>query len=321
MKKTIFVLITAALLAVLYISGPEIESDMTSSGLPEINDPVKYITESESTVHDMRPDNNKTIIWAGQPGEKTEHSIIYLHGFTAARNETAPLTKILAEKTGSNVFYTRLKGHGRYELRSQENISISDWLNDAEEALSIGKEIGDKVIIISCSTGTALASWLAENYPDEIEALVMISPNFEPADRRIFLLSGKWGPVLGKLIEGEIIGENEHIVSPQHANNWTYIYRTEMVFPVAALLKYIDAADFSKIETPVAMFYSSNDKIVNYKKTLEVFEKWGSDIKIIEEVPDPGDKNGHVIAGDIFSPATTGFVSDKTMEFFEKLNF
>ena len=321
MKKTISLLIIIIIMITLYISGPEIKSEMTVPEIRPIENPEKYISESESLIHDMRPENSKKIVWAGEKGEKTEFSLVYIHGFTAARNETAPLTEIISEKTGSNIFYTRLKGHGRYELRSQENVNISDWLYDAEEALEIGKRLGDKVIIISCSTGTALASWLAEKHPDEIKALVMISPNFEPADRRIFIISRKWGPVLAKLLEGEIIGEKEHIISPAHANNWSYIYRTEMIFPMVALLEYTNTADFPEFRTPVIMFYNREDKIVNQKKTIEVFDSWGAENKEIFEVQNPGDKNGHVIAGDIFSPGTTAFVAEKTINFIKKSGF
>ncbi len=302
-------------LITLYLAGPEIDKEMKMPQLPEITDPQKYIGESEAGIHDMRPGNSKKIVWAEKEGEKTEYSIIYIHGFTASRSETAPLTEIIAEKTGANVFYTRLKGHGRYELRSQENVNISDWLEDTEEALEIGKMIGEKVLVVSCSTGTALATWLMEKHPDDIEATVMISPNFEPADRRIFILSYKWGPALSKLMEGEIIGEKEHIISPEHANNWSYIYRTDMVFPVVALLEYVKSVDFSEIDVPVIMFYSSRDKIVNQKKTLDVFEEWGTEKKKITEIMNPGDKNCHVIAGDIFSPETTDFAVHEIIEF------
>lgn len=315
MKKTVFIFITFLLLFIIYISGPEIESEMVPGKLPRITDPEKYIEESESKIHDMRPENEKKIIWADKPGKKTEYSIIYIHGFTASRKETAPLPDIIAEKTGSNIFYTRLKGHGRYELRSQENVNISDWLKDTEEALLIGKKIGKKVIIMSCSTGTALATWLAEKYPDDIKALLMLSPNFEPADKRIFLLSHKWGPLLASIIEGEIIGENENIVSSEHANNWSYIYKTEMIFPVVALLKYVQSVDYSKIKIPLAVFYYGNDKIVNQNKTLEVFSAWGSEIKMISEVKNPGDKNGHILAGDIFSPSTTDEIAESALNF------
>ena len=321
MKKTILAGIILIFLVIVYISGPEIKSDMSIPSIEKIEDPENYIYRKESAIHDMRPENNKKIIWAGEKGEKTEYSLVYIHGFTASRNETAPLTEIIAESTGANIFYTRLKGHGRYELKSQENVNISDWLYDAEEAVEIGKRLGKKVIIVSCSTGTALASWLAEKHPEEIEALVMISPNFEPADKRIFFLLHKWGPVLAKLLEGEIIGENEHIVSPEHANNWSYIYKTELVFPVVALLKYIEQTDFSNFITPVIMFYCPEDKIVNQKKTLEVFSLWGSDNKEIYKVENPGDRNGHLIAGDIFSPETTEFIAEKTLKFLKKRVF
>ena len=318
MKKTIFPVLFFTALLILYFSGPQIATEMIIPPPIEIGDPDSYISDSESLIHDMRPDNDKKIIWAGEKGLRTEHSIIYLHGFTSSRRETEPLSDIIAEETGSNLFYTRLKGHGRYELRSQENVNISDWLEDAAEALEIGKKTGNKVIIISCSTGTDLATWLAEQYPDDIEAIIMISPNFEPADKRILLLSRRWGPVIAKMLEGDIIGEKEHIVSPEHANSWSYIYRTEMIFPLVALLKYTGGVDFSKIDIPVLMLYSSADRIVNYKKTLEIFDRWGSERKKIIEIENPGDRNAHVIAGNIFSPETTESAAEKILAFLKE---
>ena len=319
MKKKQSALIILPLLIIIYLSGPEIKTDMSVPEISSIDDPEQYISKSETGILDMRPENDKKILWAGKINKKTEYSLVYIHGFTASRKETSPLTEIVSEKTGSNVFFTRLKGHGRYELRSQENTDIEDWLFDAEEAFEIGRKIGKKVIVISCSTGTALASWLAENHPDDIAAVIMISPNFEPADKRIFLLSHKWGPVLAKIIEGEILGEKENIVSADHANNWSYIYRTEMVYPLVALLKYTRNADFSNINIPFLMFYSSKDQVVNQKKSLEVFEKWGSEKKDIYEIKNPGDKKAHIIAGDIFSPKTTDFTAEKIIKFINSL--
>ncbi len=316
MKKTFFApLLLLPIAALLYLSGPVIDRNMTVEEFSINQDPETYLQEKESVIKDMRPDNEKKIIWASGEGVKTEYSVIYLHGFTASRNETAPLTDRIAKTIGANLFYTRLKGHGRYQLNSQDNIKTGDWLHDAEEAFKIGKMIGEKVIVVSCSTGAALATWLAERHRNDIEAMIMISPNFEPADRRIFFLSRRWGPVIAGIIEGEILGENETVISPAHANTWSYIYKTEMLFPVVALLEYTERVDYSDIDIPLAVFYSSKDKIVNQEKTKEVFNKWGSGHKEIFEVSNPGDKNGHIIAGDIFSPGTTDFILNKSLMF------
>lgn len=229
--------------------------------------------------------------------------------------ETEPVTSIVAENIGANVFFTRLKGHGHYQLSSQENVKLSDWLYDAAEALEAGKKTGEKVIVISCSSGAPLAAWLCSNYPSQIHAAVMISPNFSPADKRANIISYRWGPLLARLIEGEVAGDNEIVISPEHAAGWSYIYRTEMLFPMIALLEKASEIDYSAIEIPLMVFYSEEDKIVDHDATRKVFEMWGSGSKQLVKIENPGDRNSHIIAGDIFSPATTSFAAKKITEF------
>ncbi|MDD4273595.1 MAG: hypothetical protein PHG14_07705 [Desulfobacter postgatei] len=38
---------------------------------------------------------------------------VYIHGFSATRKETAPLSDLVAKTLNANLFYTRLSGHGR----------------------------------------------------------------------------------------------------------------------------------------------------------------------------------------------------------------
>ena len=309
---------------ILYLSGPEIDmkTAFQKPVLPAgIDNPVsleKYIIENESKITDIRPGTEKKILWADSSKSASEYSIIYLHGFTASRMETEPVASSAASETGANIFYTRLKGHGHYQLNSQDNVNLSDWLYDASEALEAGKILGGKVIIISCSSGAALAAWLCSEYPEKISAVIMISPNFRPADSRLSILSHKWGPFIAKLIEGDVIGENETVISPQHAAGWSYIYKTEMLFPLTALLETVNKTDFSSINIPLLVFYSAGDKIVDHQKTKTVFSRWGAAKKQIIEVANPGDKNSHVISGDIFSPGTTEFVTAEIIKFISR---
>ncbi|MCP5514736.1 MAG: alpha/beta hydrolase [Spirochaetales bacterium] len=316
----IFLPAAAAAVLLIYLAGPEINMDTSFSEvqIPESLEKIEQYIESGEALHtDIRPGTEKKIVWADEGGRKriTEYSIIYLHGFTASRMETEPVTSNVASALGANVFYTRLKGHGHYQLDAQDNVNLSDWLFDAKEALEIGKKIGEKVIIISCSSGAPLASWLCSNFPENIYAAVMISPNFRPKDSRAMLIAEKWGPLIAKLSEGEIIGEHEKIVSPAHAAGWSYIYKTEFLFPMIALLETVNKTDFSKITIPLEVFYSPDDMIVDQKKTLTVYEKWGAVKKNIFKVENPGDKNSHIICGDIFSPDTTGLVTEKIIQF------
>ncbi len=310
----------AAVAFLIYFAGPEInmETSFSDVQIPESPENIEqYIESGEAEYTDIRPGTEKKIVWADAGGRKrvTEYSIIYLHGFTASRTETEPVTANVASALGANVFYTRLKGHGHYQLDAQDNVTLSDWLFDAKEALEIGKKIGEKVIIISCSSGAPLAAWLCSNFPESIYSAVMISPNFRPADSRAMLIAEKWGPLIAKLSEGEIIGEHEKIVSPAHAAGWSYIYKTEFLFPMIALLETVNKTDFTKITIPLAVFYSPDDMIVDQRETISVYEKWGAVKKQICKVENPGDKNSHIICGDIFSPDTTGLVTGEIIQF------
>lgn len=313
----------AAVILLIYFAGPSIDMNTSFPAvkIPEnLENIEQYIRTGEAKHTDIRPGSEKTIAWADEGSKKsvTEYSIIYLHGFTASRAEIRPVTENIATVLGANVFYTRLKGHGRYQLDAQDNVKLSDWLHDAKEALEIGKRIGEKVIIISCSSGAPLAAWLCSNFPENIYCAVMISPNFRPADPRAMMIARKWGPVIAKISEGEIIGEHEKIVSPAHAAGWSYIYKTEFLFPMIALLETVKETDFTKIPVPLEIFYSPDDRIVDHRETLSVYERWGSDNTVnkqIIKVENPGDRNSHIIAGDIFSPETTGFVTDQIIDF------
>ena len=58
--------------------------------------------------------------------------------------------------------------------------SISNWVNDLHEAIEIGSRIGQKVILISTSTGGTLSaiSALKDYLSNTILGYIFISPNF-----------------------------------------------------------------------------------------------------------------------------------------------
>lgn len=101
----------------------------------------RYLREEEAGVPGITPGAEKSIVWAGKPGAKTPFSIIYLHGFTATRQEVAPVYDLVARSIGANVFYTRLTGHGM-SGEALAAATLDDWINDTWEAYEIGERIG-----------------------------------------------------------------------------------------------------------------------------------------------------------------------------------
>jgi pimeloyl-ACP methyl ester carboxylesterase len=152
-----FALVLAVILLVFF-AGPRVslEPDLKPIALPEDLD--EYLKQSEAAFSDIVPGAEKTIIWANPEKTKTTLAVIYLHGYSATRQETAPLSEHIAKKLGANLFCTRLSGHGRGGAAMAEACA-NDWLNDSLEALAIGKRLGEKIIIISVSTGGTLAAW------------------------------------------------------------------------------------------------------------------------------------------------------------------
>jgi alpha-beta hydrolase superfamily lysophospholipase len=142
-----------------------------------------YLTEQEQLFDDIIPGTEKKIIWAVEPGVRTDMAVVYVHGFSATRQETAPLADLVANRLKANLFYTRLTGHGRSGEAMLKG-SVNAWLNDTVEAFEIGKRLGRKVIMMGTSTGGSAVTWMAaQPGTNALSACILISPNFGPADR------------------------------------------------------------------------------------------------------------------------------------------
>src|SRR5258708_7415518 len=75
-------------------------------------------------------------------------------------------------------------------------------LKSAKEALAIGRQLGNKVILMGTSTGGTFALQLAATYPDQVAALVLLSPNIAINDPNAWLLNNHWGLQIAHLVTG-----------------------------------------------------------------------------------------------------------------------
>ena len=57
--------------------------------------------------------------------------------------ETEPLTSRVGESLGANIYYARLRGHGRGSAAMSE-ASAGEWLADTREAFDIGRRLGER---------------------------------------------------------------------------------------------------------------------------------------------------------------------------------
>ena len=261
------------------------------------------------------PGTEKRVTWfAGH--DKTPYSVLYLHGFSATRQETAPLAATVASALGANLFETRLTGHGR-ERDWLAGVRAEDWLHDAVEALAIAAEIGERIIIIGTSTGATLAAAMLDHPTmDKVDTIVMLSPNFAPTDSNAAWLTRPAGPLLARLMVGETRSWEPH--NDAQARYWSTTYPTAAAVEMMRLVDLANRRLPATISPRLLMFYSRDDEVVSPDVALSVFEKTDAPQKAVIEIVNPGDPSHHVLAGDVLSKAKTGEVANRIVEFIRR---
>ncbi|UVK45246.1 alpha/beta fold hydrolase [Mesorhizobium sp. AR07] len=301
-----------AILALALMLGPRVQVDTTIRFDPSVigDDPQAYVAKTEAAVPGIRDGLEKEIVWADpMVHARTRLSIVYIHGFSASKGEIRPLADEVADQLDANLFYTRLTGHGQDGAAMTQG-SVNAWINDYEEALAIGRAIGDKVIVISTSTGGSLAVWAATQpgASDGVAAIAFISPNFGVRASGAELLTMPWGKQIAELVAGK-----EHSFVPRnalHEKFWTHKYPMAATLPMAALTELAYAAPVEKATIPALFIFSDSDKVVREDRTREIASRWGAPHELVP-VENTGDPDNHVIAGDALSPSTTAFLAQR----------
>jgi pimeloyl-ACP methyl ester carboxylesterase len=298
---------------VAFLLGPRPAFDTTvefdETTLPDDLD--AYLAASEARFEDLRPGNERQIVWAYPASRaRTPIAIVYIHGFSASSGELRPLPDLVAKDLGANLYYARLKGHGRSGDAMLDG-SVHGWVNDFAEAVAIGRRLGERVIVIATSTGASLTTWAATQ-PElmrDVAGLVQFSPNFGLQATGSTLLGMPWARQMVQLIIGD--RRSFETRTPLHAQYWTSDYPSIALLPMASLVKLADAADPGSITIPSLFVYSPLDQVIRPELVAAKAAQWGAPTRIIE-VTDDDDLSHHVIAGDALSPSTTGRLAKQT---------
>ena len=193
-NKYLFLLSLIILIAgfLIYWANTYVSPSITFNPSDIGEDPEAYIARVESRFKDIKPGLEKQIIWQNPDTKaKTDYAVVYIHGFSASKDEIRPVPDLVASSIQANLYYTRLPGHARTPAAMGEP-GVDDYFNALAEALAIAKAIGNKVIIISTSFGGTLSAWtdLTDHaLKEDIEAIVLVSPVFELAAAGTSLLT------------------------------------------------------------------------------------------------------------------------------------
>ncbi len=317
--RLFWIIMIIAFVLIIFFMGPTVPIDQTIRPANVSEDVEAYVAQEEAKIRGLRPNTEKIIIWANpETKEKTPLVLVYLHGYSATRQEIAPVVDNVAQALGANVFYTRMTGHG-LDGEALAKATVNDWLNDGIEAIEIGRHLGDRIVIIGSSTGGTLATWLAtQEGMSDVAALVFVSPNFRLNTWQGELLLWPWAEVFVPLIAGA-----ERSIEPfneQHALYWTTTYPTVAAMPIQGLIKLSRDLDLSQIKQPLFIVYSPEDQVVDPKVTQTRFAEFGSRLKKLIALAETQDPLNHVITGAIRSPGTTEAVVQMILEFLAEID-
>jgi esterase/lipase len=308
-----------AILVLVFLLGPRVELDTSLKRISLPDDLDAYLARSEAIHEDLRPDTEKTIRWADSDSKaRTEYSIVYFHGFSASRQEVAPLCDILAEQLGANLFYTRLTGHGR-SIDALGEPRVNDWLNDGAEGLAIGERLGKKVILVGASTGATLTTWLCmqEELKGNILAAVLISPNFHPRDGLAGIALLPWGELIMKIFTGGFLEFEPH--NEVKAMYWTTSWPTEGISTMMGLVSLVNKLDLGSFDIPVMVVYHEEDQVISAGHVRKRFNEMGAPVKKLVAFNRTADPSNHTLAGDAVSPETTKPLSEFILAFLSSL--
>ncbi|MEP7111476.1 MAG: alpha/beta fold hydrolase, partial [Ferruginibacter sp.] len=248
--------IVAAVLGIIYFLGPAPATpryDATMPAVPPINDLEKFVAANEA-VHKLRPNNQARIVWANNSTrQKTSYAFVYLHGFSASQEEGDPVHRNIAKQFGCNLYLARLAEHGIDTSEQLVNLTAEQYWKSAQQALAIGRQLGNNVILMGTSTGGTQALQLAAAYPNEVAALILYSPNIAINDPNAWILNNHWGLQIARLVKGGMYNVPMDD-RPVYRQYWNKPYRLEALVALEEMLETtMNKVTFEKVKQPTLL--------------------------------------------------------------------
>lgn len=208
-----------------------------------LDDLARQIDRREREVPGIKPDNEARIVFREDtPHTRQPRSIVYLHGFTASHTEGDPAHRAIADACAAHLFLNRLSGHGSDQPDAMAGVSPERWRADADEALDVGLQLGERVVLVGTSMGASLALDLAVRRPEAIEAVVLWSPGIrvhDPAQLRAAVL-----------LQGPVVPPGER--SPFQRRFWSSVVHSDGYRAIARLfIEWMRPERLCEITCPV----------------------------------------------------------------------
>lgn len=326
MKAIKYFLISVAALILVYFVGPTMPKSVLNQNLPTIQGSVvNYVTSMEGKPGlKIKAGCEAKIVWANDSTRQaTEYVLLYLHGFSASWREGFPVNEEFAKKFGCNAFFARLAAHGEISDNPLLDMTSDRLYESAKEALVIAHQLGQKVVIMGCSTGCTLALKLVADFPGLVAGMILYSPNVQIKNRTAVLLSGHWGLQIAQLNFGGKFRVLDNDPNGEVCKYWNCTYRAEATVYLQQLLdNTMSKEQFDKVKCPVFVGYyykdeQNQDEIVEVKASLQMFKELGTpdNQKRLVDFPNAGN---HVLCSPLYSGAVPE-VKNATFQFAEEI--
>ncbi|WP_411823699.1 alpha/beta hydrolase [Leptospira sp. 'Mane'] len=249
-----FVTLTAVFVIISFCSGRPNYSP--KKDVPKVSFEEFYQTKLRlSKEKGHRPGNEERYI---SFGKKTPLAFLYIHGFGASRAEGEEVMEKLAKTFKANTYLLRLPGHGTNK-EDQAEQKFSDYLDSATEALHMMQGQGDKVIVFGSSLGGLLGTWLASEFPEEVDGLVLGNPFYAPTSGGLGLFNYPGGLTFIHILKGKVRNASHNDnpkVLPERNNYWYPEQYYSALVGVNDLKNYAAVPEvFGKIASPVLLLY------------------------------------------------------------------
>ena len=180
--------------------------------------------------------------------------VLLCHGFTGSPASMTPWARHLAG-LGHTVRVPRLPGHGT-TWQDMNRTRWTDWYAEVDTSLTDLRATCDRVVVAGLSMGGCLALRLAEQRPDDVDALVLVNPAVN-----VKRLDIKLVPALQWVLPS-MPGIGNDIKKP--GQDEIGYDRTPLKALASQLVMWKDVrAHLPSVTQPVLMFRSADDHVVD----------------------------------------------------------
>lgn len=306
------------ILILLFGPRPTLDPSVPATSVPaglSPSDLATWLAEHEAAHGAVIDGAEATIQWADGP-DVQDLCLLYVHGFSASRQETSPLSERIAAEVGANAVFTRLAGHG-LDAGAME-AAAEHWLQSMVDSWEIASRIGRKVIIIAVSTGAPLSIWLNQHVAerDKVHSFIFLAPNFKVRNPFAFLLTWPWSPVWLTRLLGEHSWEPENELAARY---WTHRYSSHAVIEMQKVVDWARRTELDASDIPLATLYMEGDPTISHEAAVAFHEAWDAENKALHRVTLDADNPQHVFVGDITAPHRVDWCVERCVEFIKNV--